>query len=297
MSGDLNTINLGYACLNSELRKKNIFSSRTCRIKTLKEIPDTLFQLINKNLNDLFSILKWNAENKIRLFRVSSELFPFMSHPEYGYSLEPWFDELKTIGIFAKQNSIRLTMHVGQWTLLSSLKQDVTDKSIKDLNMHSEILNKMGCDYNSVIVIHGGRKDGKNEILKNFKKLNKDTQKRIAIENCEMCYKIEDLLEICEELNTPLILDYHHYNLNNTDNLKELMPRILNTRYKRNLRPKFHVSESCENANKNSLTSLRKHSDIIFNLPEDIPNNIDIMLEAKLKEQSVFYLRKKYNLI
>lgn len=290
-------INLGYACINTELRNKCIFSSRTCRIKTLKENPKILNKLIDNNLLDLLTILEWNVKNNIKLFRVSSGLFPFMSHPIYGYSLEDWYDELKTIGDYAKKYNIRLSMHVGQWTLLSSLNEDTTVNSLKDIEMHCEILDRLGCDHNSIIVIHGGRKDGSKEFIQNFKRLSIKAQKRIALENCELCYKVEDLLEICENLDIPLILDYHHYNLNNEKPLEELMPRILQTWYKRNIRPKFHLSESCENANKNNITSLRKHSDIIFNLPEkNLPNNIDLMLEAKLKEQSVFYLRKKYNL-
>lgn len=290
-------INLGYACINTELRKKGIFSSRTCRIKTLQENPKILNKLIDQNLHDLLTILEWNAANNIKFFRVSSCLFPFMSHSLYGYSLETYKNELKTIGDYAKKHNIRLSMHVGQWTLLSSLSETITVNSLRDLEMHCDILDKLGCDQNSVIVIHGGRKDGKKEFIKNFKRLSLKTQRRIALENCELSYKVEDLLEICEELSIPLILDYHHYNLNNNLKLKELMPRILQTWYKRNIRPKFHLSESCENADKNNITSLRKHSDIIFNLPEDnLPDNIDLMLEAKLKEQSVFYLRKKYNI-
>ncbi len=216
-----------------------------------------------------------------------------MSHREYGYDLSPYHHTLKIIGDFAKQHSIRLTMHVGQWTLLSSLDETITENSIKDLEMHCEILDVMGCDANSVIVIHGGRKNGLADLRRNFKKLNPQTQKRIALENCETSYKVEDLLPVCEDLGIPLILDYHHHRLNKEKDLTELMPRILNTWYRRGLRPKFHTSESREDANPKSLTSLRKHSDIIFHFPENLPEDIDLMLEAKLKEQSIFYLRQK----
>lgn len=288
-------INLGYACLNTELRKKGIFSSRTCRIKTLQENPDLLYKLIDQNLNDLMYILEWNFKHDIKLFRVSSGLFPFMSHSVYGYSLKPWTKELKAIGNYAKKTNQRLTMHVGQWTLLSSLKEQVTINSIQDIEKHTQILDMMRLDYNSVIVLHGGKKDGKQEILKNFKKLSKSAQSRIALENCELSYKVEDLLDICNELKVPLILDYHHYNLNNNNNnLKDLMDKILDTWYTRGLRPKFHLSESCENADKNNITSLRKHSDIVYHLPDFLPDNIDLMIEAKHKEQSIFILNQNY---
>lgn len=285
---------LGYACINTELKKKNIFSSRTCRIKTLEKDSNILYDLIDKNLHDLLTILEWNAKNNIKLFRISSDLFPFMSHEKYGYSLESYHETLKIIGDYAIKNNIRLSLHVGQWTLLSSINEKTTLNSLRDLEMHCEILDAMGCDKNSIIVIHGGRKNGLKEFRQNFKRLSENTQKRIALENCELCYKVEDLLDICEELSIPLILDYHHYNINNEVSLDILMPRILNTWYKRNIKPKFHLSESREDVNLNSITSRRKHSDIIFNIPKLLPDNIDLMLEAKLKEQSIFYLRKKY---
>lgn len=69
---------VGYACINTQLRKKNIFCSRTCRIETIKKKGIAyLKELCWKNLEDLEKILHWNKENGIKLFRISSELFPF----------------------------------------------------------------------------------------------------------------------------------------------------------------------------------------------------------------------------
>ncbi len=39
--------------------------------------------------------VQWNEENNIRFLRVSSEMFPFASHDEYGYSLDYAEKELK----------------------------------------------------------------------------------------------------------------------------------------------------------------------------------------------------------
>ncbi len=68
-------VNLGYACINTELRSQGILSSRTCRIATLVKNPEALHQLIDKNLLDLLTILEWNVKNNIKLFRISSQLF------------------------------------------------------------------------------------------------------------------------------------------------------------------------------------------------------------------------------
>lgn len=304
--------NLGYACINTELRKQNIYTSRTLRLSTLKEKGyEYLDVLINKNLEDLQTILEYNNKYDIRFFRMSSEIFPFASHKEYGYKLDNYKDKLKLIGDYAKEKSIRLTMHPGQYTQLSSLKEEVILNSIRDLEYHNEILTLMGLDKNSVMIIHGGGKlPSKEEALERFKinfmRLSKQTRDRIVLENCEMAYTVDDLLPICKELNIPLVLDYHHYNLNNETVIdsvnSNIMKQILETWKRRGIRPKFHVSESA-NPNGKTLTDLRKHSDIIKEMPHKIvngkkislvPPNVDVMLECKLKEQGIFYLKNKY---
>jgi UV DNA damage endonuclease len=75
-------INFGYCCINTELRKKKIFTSRTCRLATIqKNGIEHSYALARQNLADLKDILKWNHDNGIFLFRVSSSMFPFGSHP------------------------------------------------------------------------------------------------------------------------------------------------------------------------------------------------------------------------
>ena len=107
--------NLGYACLCSCLRKKGIFSSRTLRIATIKiKGIDYIKELVKSNLDDLLKILIWNVENNILFYRLSSEIFPFAAHLEYGYSLDFVDDKLKEIGKYANDNGMRLTYHPGQ---------------------------------------------------------------------------------------------------------------------------------------------------------------------------------------
>ena len=77
--------NLGYACLSVKLREKDIFMSRTCRLETIKNKGiEFAKELAIKNLDDLALMLKYNVSKKILLFRLSSEIFPFATHPQYG---------------------------------------------------------------------------------------------------------------------------------------------------------------------------------------------------------------------
>jgi UV DNA damage endonuclease len=81
--------NLGYACICTELRKKNVFCSRTLRLATLKvKGVEYAKELAVKNVKDLLTILEYNVKHEIYLMRISSDIFPFSTHPEYGYSID-----------------------------------------------------------------------------------------------------------------------------------------------------------------------------------------------------------------
>jgi UV DNA damage endonuclease len=138
--------NCRQACLNTYLRFSNppVFSSRTCRIASIlehrhplsdptqpshptknrpnKSLPASIalgqkyVQDIGlANARDIVKMLRWNEKYGIRFLRLSSEMFPFASHEEYGYSLEPFASEaLEEAGKVAAELGHRLTTHPGQ---------------------------------------------------------------------------------------------------------------------------------------------------------------------------------------
>ena len=108
---------LGYACLNTILRAADppVFCSRTCRIATLKEKGLQYAKDLGiQNTRDLKKMVEWNEENGIKFMRISSEMFPFASHKEWGYDLEYAKEALKEVGDTAKRLGHRLTTHPGQ---------------------------------------------------------------------------------------------------------------------------------------------------------------------------------------
>lgn len=112
----------------------SIFCSRTCRLATLAELGHSHVQsLALQNLADLHTIIKWNAENNILFMRMSSEMFPFASHPIHGYDLSFADDVLKEIGETAKKLGVRLTSHPGQFTQLGSPRDNVVENALRDL--------------------------------------------------------------------------------------------------------------------------------------------------------------------
>mgnify|MGYP000209160373 FL=1 len=311
----LDNLNMGYCCINTELRSLGIFCSRTCRLDTVNSKGiEYIYQLAWQNINDLPAIFRWNYTNNIFLYRMSSEMFPFASHPDFCsiYDLEQFRSRLEEIGRIAKHYNQTLTFHPGQYNQLTSHRDSVVEKSIIDIDIHSKILDMMGCDNNSVIVIHGGSKhDGKDMALArfkdNFKMLSKSSRNRLVLENCEMAYSIEDLLEVSKLLNICVVLDYHHHNINpgtikDEDALINITNDVLNIWKLRGITPLFHLSESRRGVKiSDSITARRAHSDYVTNLPfaliktlETTKINLDI--EAKMKERAVLKLKQKYNI-
>lgn len=303
-------IQLGLCCLNTILRneKPTIFASRKVVIKTIKEkgINVLLTKILN-NLSDTIKMIEWNEQNGIKVMRLSSELFPHKSNPKVeDYSLDFSIPLLKEIGKLAKKYNHRLTFHPGQYNVVGTLNEDTFQQTCRDLKYHADVLDIMELDQNSVMVVHGGgvygdKKKTIERWCKNFKRLPENVQQRLVLENCERCFSIKDCLLISEIINIPVVFDTHHfecYKILHPDEQflepSEYIPQILLTWLSRNIKPKFHVSEQ-------GAGRCGHHSDYIQEIPQyllDIPKlyqfEIDIMIEAKMKEQAIFKLYEKY---
>jgi UV DNA damage endonuclease len=303
-------IQLGLCCLNIELRKQKptVFSSRRLTLKTLNiKGIDSLKKKIIENLNDILIMMDWNELNGIKVFRLSSEIFAHYTNSKAeNYTMDFAFDLLKEIGLKSKKYNQRLTFHPGHFNCLASLNLEVLNNTINDLNYHADMCDIMELDNNSVMVIHGGgtyknKKETLERWIINYNNLSDKIKKRLVLENCEKNFSIEDCLYISEKINIPIVFDIHHFNCYNIlhpneikNNAEYYIPFVLKTWEKRNIKPKFHLSEQGKGR-------CGHHSDYIENIPEYLLNiplkykiNIDIMIEAKMKEKAILKLYEKY---
>ena len=306
-------IQLGLCCLNTKLREQKppVFASRKMIVRCVNEKGvELLKSLIIQNLNDVITMINWNEDNGIKVFRLSSELFPHKSNPKVeDYSFDFALDLLKEIGSLSKKFNQRLTFHPGQYNVIGSPNDKSFKQTIRDLKYHADVLDLMGMDQNSVMVIHGGGVYGNkvetlNRWCEQFQQLPDNVRKRLVLENCEKCFSIEDCLYVSEKVNIPVVFDTHHFECYNKlhpeETLKypeEYIQEILKTWARRGIKPKFHVSEQ-------GTGRIGHHSDYIEEIPEyllEIPSKyeveIDIMIEAKMKEQAIFKLYEKYPIL
>ena len=137
----------------------------------------------------------------------------------------------------------------------------------------------------------------------NYAKLSDSIKARLVLENDDVGWSVHDLLPICEELNIPLVLDYHHHNIifderycrEGTLDISqpEIMERITATWRRKRITQKMHYSEPCPGAV--TPRDRRKHSPRVKTLPP-CPPDVDLMIEAKDKEQAVFELMRIFKL-
>ncbi|XWV26852.1 putative UV-damage endonuclease [Tupanvirus soda lake] len=301
-------IRIGYACINTELRNYDIFTSRSLILKTANTKGiDYVKQLAIENVDDLLKILIYNEAHGIRFFRISSCVFPHLGNPKLmdsDYDLDFVKDRLKAVGLYAKKHGHRLTMHPGQFIQLGSPNEEVVKQSFIDLINHAKLLQMLGYKPSdgSVLIIHGGGTFGDKKTTlarwkENYMKLPADVREYIALENDEIGYGIMDLLPFCEELDIPFCLDIFH-NKVSKDRVpitKNLIRRIFATWYRRGIIPKIHVSEQQEGLRKGAHSkTLDKLPLYILRLPTMFKTPFDIMLEVKDKEVSVFKMYYKY---
>ena len=303
-------IQLGLCCLNITMResKPSVFASRTMIMRTIKEKGlGVLKEKIIQNLKDVLTMMDWNEANGIKVFRLSSMLFPHKTNPGIDdYTFDFAKELLVQIGEKSKLYNQRLTFHPGQYNVVGTPNRKSFEKTISDLKYHADVLDLMGLGDNSVMVVHGGGIYGDKEATKKrwceqFSELPENVRRRLVIENCEKCFSIQDCLDISEVINIPVVFDTHHYTCYNQlhpdADLKPAsyyIPLILKSWEKRGIKPKFHVSEQ-------GSGRCGHHSDYIEEIPEyllEIPDKygveIDIMIEAKKKELAIFDLYKKY---
>jgi UV DNA damage endonuclease len=150
-------------------------------------------------------------------------------------------------------------------------------------------------NINTYIVTHvGGKTNGKKEGIKrfinNFNLLNDDLKKMIILENDDKIYNIRNVLKICEVLNIPMVLDYHHFICNkNNEKIEDYIEKIISTW---NITPKIHFSSPKNKKEKRSHHDYINSDEFIKFIEKIkfIDQDIDIMIEAKQKDDALFRL-------
>jgi UV DNA damage endonuclease len=321
------SVRLGYACINMTLAKQGITTTRTMIKKTFdtKGLP-YVSSLVLQNVTDLYKILKWNVENGIYVYRMSSSMFPWVT--EYELTELPDYDKisniLKQCGEYAIQNDIRLSFHPGQYCVLASPSDKVVDLTINELNKSAQIMDLMGLPktpYSKINIhiggVYGNKELALNRFCESFDKLIPSAKARLTVENDDKAsmYSVEDLyFNVYLKTGIPIVFDYHHHKFcpGKLDEQSALLLAI--TTWPPSVKPCCHYSESkvsekdmiinmliedeadasiiAEAIAENKKTKPQAHSDYIYEEINTYGYNIDIVIESKCKELAVLEYTK-----
>ncbi|EGT3616635.1 UV DNA damage repair endonuclease UvsE, partial [Clostridium perfringens] len=203
-------------------------------------------------------------------------------------------NQLDTIGEFIKKHSIRVSMHPGQYTVINSPKEEILEKSLKDIEYHCNFLDSLNLDYKNKIVLHIGGVYGdkilaKENFIKGFNKLSKSSKNRLVIENDEKNFSLDDILDISNKINIPVIFDNLHNTCfgDNSYSLREIYSLVSKT-WNENLdgNIKVHYSQQDIFKKKGSHSPSISINEFLNYYNEIKEFNPDIMLEVKDKDVS-----------
>lgn len=303
--------NIGYCCIplgcNQGLKKKDQILVNRSMVRKTFDIKGLSYvsELIVLNLKDTLKVLDWNLKNNIYIYRMSSDSFPWMS--EYNFENLPNFKVisqlLKSIGDKAKSNSIRLSYHPGPFNILASIRQDVINKAVVELNQHAELMDIMGLEQSTFypINIHVGTTQPSREVAakkfcESFQLLSDSCKKRLTVENDDSPnqYSVKMLYDwVHKNIGIPIVFDQHHFNYGPQDQTMEEALKLAYSTW--STRCLTHMSSSKKIEDIKGVATA--HADYIYESIQTFGLDFDIEIEAKAKDLAVFKYRSDFQLI
>ncbi len=274
------------------------------------------------SLEYLGAILGYLDKHAIRMYRMSSDLAPYATHPDmpqFHGMIRECAGDLREVGQIANERGVRLSFHPSQYVILNSPDPKLTAKSVADLVAQAEMLDLMEQGPEAVLVIHvggtyGDRFSSRRRWAETYPTLPEPVRRRLVLENDDIRFGAGDVLAIHEAIGVRLIFDHQHYWCLNPEglDLRETLAKFLAT-WPAGVRPKLHYSsprtEFREVKRKDRKTGKATtallppiwtgHADFVnpiefttfLRLAAGLPD-FDVMLEAKAKDLALQRVRR-----
>ncbi|MBA2752920.1 MAG: UV DNA damage repair endonuclease UvsE [Chloroflexia bacterium] len=272
------------------------------------------------SLGYLDAILDYLAGSGIRMYRMSSDIAPYATHPDlprFHAQLDDCAEELAAFGAKARALDIRLSLHPSQYIVLNSPVERVAAASLRDFDVQAALLDRMGMGPACRVVTHvggvyGDRAAAADRFVARYEALPAATRARLVLENDEVSWSVPDVLAIHERCGVPIVFDVLHHRVNDPAGIDpaEACLACLAT-WPPDQRPKIHYSSqrladrtvfrrtaaTGEKTARSAAPKAGQHDDWID--PADFiafrtatgTARYDVMLEAKLKDLAVLCLR------
>jgi UV DNA damage endonuclease len=273
---------------------------------------------LSVSLAYLRDMLLYLAHSRIVMYRMSSDLAPYATHPDmpqFHSQVAECSTELAAMGELARSRDIRLSFHPGLHVVLNSPEPVLVAHSAADLIVQTSILDAMGCGPEAVVVLHVGgiyedRQRARERFVAAYRALPTAVSCRLALENDDTRFGVVDTLWVHGETGVPLIFDTLHHRLNNPDGRSPhaALAACLAT-WPAGVTPKIHFSSPRTELNIEPVpgrpTPLvrppqwRNHADYVnpfefidFVRATSDLRPFDVMLEVKAKDLALLQLRR-----
>lgn len=276
---------------------EDISTSRTCRLKNATGLR--IRELIVENLAALDRVITFLDRHEIRMYRITSNLVPFASHPINA--LEWWNEfapQLSAIGRRFQALGVRVSTHPGQFTVLNSPNPATVKAAVSELEYHARLLDAMGADRSAKIILHvGGLYAGSEAVAMDrfhavASELPDEIRRRLVVENDDRLFDAEEVLSVSQRLNVPVVFDWLHHNANPCRaQLAEVLPAIFATWKPEDGRPKVHLSSQAAGGPPGAHADYIDVADALTFFKVVPPRAFDCMLEAKQKDRALLKLR------
>jgi len=206
--------NLGLVCITvSDAVRYRTITRKRLLLLGADEQKRVLGELYADNLARLNRAIDFCSERGIRLYRMTSALFPFADDAAGEDVLDAMKDDLRRTGERATKSGLRLVLHPDQFVVLSSDSPQVVTNSLKILATHAKVMDYLAQPRSSwaVMNIHGGKGDRSEQLIKAIDNLPDAVRSRLTLENDEYTYSAQEILEVCRRAHVPMVFDVHHH--------------------------------------------------------------------------------------
>ena len=287
---------LGLVCITTSdaVRFRTVTRKRLLQLSEIEQ-ETVLRELYADNLKRLDKAIDFCSVNQIKLYRMTSALFPFADTDLGEAVLQSMTEELRKTGDRALSLGIRLVLHPDQFVVLSSDKLSVVENSIKILAAHALILDMLGQPRSpqALMNIHGGKSDRTSQLKSVIRDLPESIRSRLTFENDEYAYSSSEILEVCLDTGVPMVFDAHHHVIHEhletyDDPSVAEMLAAARTTWSVPEWQLVHIS------NGKDFFADPRHSDLITEMPNCYYQAPWIEVEAKFKELAIEKLRAEW---
>jgi UV DNA damage endonuclease len=205
---------LGLVCISrsDELRFRTITRTR-CLALHAGQRRAKLAEIYADNLSRLFRALEFCDQRDIRLYRMTSGLFPMNDDPAGEEALEAIAPRMAGFATEAERLGIRVLIHPDQYVVLSSDLPGVVEQSVGIMRHHARVFDMLGLPRTTwaPMILHGGKGGRADRLVEVIGRLPASVRERLVLENDESAYGAADIFDVCRRAGVPMVFDAHHH--------------------------------------------------------------------------------------